>query len=539
VPSGENAGDHNWSVGASTISHGPPSRSIRHSAWSLPTNASHRPEGCTATTDQLWSPAFSPDGTRLVYSVDQASLWVIEHGTQRDPRRLPTTSAFVMDPTWMDDDTVVWQAWDPPDMAWDRSRLECADIDGRHRVLQSAPGVQCQQPIVNSRGELAFVTDGGGWNNVHHLVDGEAVAAVSEPFEHAGATWGDRQRTVVWSPDGNRFAFARNEGGFGRLCVIDVERSTSVALDVGKGVHTSLDWRGSRLVALRSGACTPTQLVSYDVNSWDRTVLARGPVAGFERVLVEPTLETFVGGDNNVVHARRYEPAGGATGRLICWMHGGPTDQWPVEFNARMAYFLARGWSVVVPDHRGSTGHGRQYTQALRHGWGDLDVADIAAVVTQIRARGWAEEVVLIGASAGGFTVLNVMAHHRGLVAGAVVAFPVTDLAALVDTTHRYEAHYFDSLVGPWPQRAERYRRRSVDASQLYEPLLVLHGTADNVVPIEHSRRLVSELTVLGRPVEMIEYVDEGHGWRNQATLIDELSRIEGFLDAHTTKGPR
>jgi dipeptidyl aminopeptidase/acylaminoacyl peptidase len=513
-------------------------------------------------TDGMWSPVFSLDGSRIAYSVDQASLWVVEPGSTSAPVRLPTTSAFVMDPVWLDDDTVVWQAWDPPDMAWDRSRLERSSVDGNHGVVISAPELQCQQPVVDRRGALAFIADGSGWLNVHRLVDGDPAVVVNEPFEHAGATWGDRQRTVAWSPDGRKLAFARNEGGFGRLCVIELESSheppsseppsseppsseslsndsRSRPLEVGKGTHTSLDWAGHRLVALRSGACTPTQLVSYDDQTWERTVLARGPVGGFEAALVEPTLETFTAADDATVHARLYQPTTGSSGRLICWLHGGPTDQWPVEFNPRMAYFLSRGWSVVVPDHRGSTGHGRAYTQALRGRWGDLDVTDIAAVIAGCRARGWAEHVVAMGASAGGFTVLNLLASQPGLVAAAVTAFPVTDLVALLNTTHRYEAHYFESLVGGWPECENRYWQRSVHPAALRDPLLVLHGTSDNVVPIEHSRRLVAELTALGGSVEMIEYVDEGHGWRKSATLIDELNRIEAFLDAHTTKGPR
>jgi alpha-beta hydrolase superfamily lysophospholipase len=497
-------------------------------------------------TSGLWSPVFSPAGHRIAYCVDQASLWVVDSDGAGPPLRIPTTSAFVMDPVWLNEDTLVWQAWDPPDMAWDRSRLERSTVQGHHGVLVSAPELQCQQPIVSGNGSLAFLADGSGWLNVHRLVDGDAVAVVNEPFEHGGATWGDRQRTVAWSPDGRRIAFARNEGGFGRLCVVDVDagedsQSTRcvVPVEVAKGVHTSLDWSGHRLVALRSGACTPTQLVSYDDGTWERTVLARGPVAGFESVLVEPTLETFTAPDGAVLHARRYEPASGASGRMICWLHGGPTDQWPVEFNARMAFFLSRGWSVVVPDHRGSTGHGRAYTRALRHRWGDLDVSDTATVISRCRAQGLADHVVAMGASAGGFTVLNLLARQPGLVSAAVVAFPVTDLVGMLSTTHRYEAHYFESLIGPWPESESRYVGRGVDAALLRDPVLLLHGTADTVVPIEHSRSLVGALGVLGGSVEMIEYGDEGHGWRKRATLIDELNRIEAFLDAHITRGPR
>ena len=101
------------------------------------------------------------------------------------------------------------------------------------------------------------------------------------------------------------------------------------------------------------------------------------------------------------------------------------------------------GWNVLVPDHRGSTGHGRAYQQALTGRWGELDVADTAAVLEHAHAAGWADpaHTVLMGASAGGFTVLGVLARHPHLAAAAVVSYPVSDLADLAERSHRFERH--------------------------------------------------------------------------------------------------
>ena len=61
---------------------------------------------------------------------------------------------------------------------------------------------------------------------------------------------------------------------------------------------------------------------------------------------------------------------------MIVNVHGGPTGQTQVVFTGRFAYWLSRGWAVLVPDHRGSTGWGRAYTQAMRGSWGTVDVDD-------------------------------------------------------------------------------------------------------------------------------------------------------------------
>ena len=108
------------------------------------------------------------------------------------------------------------------------------------------------------------------------------------------------------------------------------------------------------------------------------------------------------------VPARRYVAG---HGRMICWVHGGPTDQWQVEFLPRVAYWWAQGWDVLVPDPRGSTGHGRRHQQALHGEWGRADVDDTAAVLAHAHRSGWStpSTTALIGGSSGGLTVLGVL----------------------------------------------------------------------------------------------------------------------------------
>jgi dipeptidyl aminopeptidase/acylaminoacyl peptidase len=211
-----------------------------------------------------------------------------------------------------------------------------------------------------------------------------------------------------------------------------------------------------------------------------------------------------------------------------------------VQFNPRIAYFVDRGWAVLVPDHRGSTGHGRAFTQALAGRWGDLDTADIAAGMRAAAERGWgdARRMVPIGGSAGGFTVLNLLAHHPGLCAAGVDLYGVTDLFDLDETTHRFEAHYLHSVVGPLPAAADRYRDRSpvTVAERITSPLLILQGLDDPVVPPAQSRALAERLRALGRPVELHCYEGEGHGWGRPETVVDELQRTESFLRRHVLR---
>jgi dipeptidyl aminopeptidase/acylaminoacyl peptidase len=494
------------------------------------------------------SPAVAPDGSRVACAIDSHYIAVaslVDDGSW--PVRLSGDVDFCFDPTFTSDSQwVAWQQWSVPDMSWDASEIAARSADGTGEILRafSSPDAQAQQVRFAPGGKLAgFLTDVDGHLNLWGFdPDFNAKPLVAEPFEHGDPGWGPGQRSFAWSPDGSRVAFNRNEAGFGRLCVADL--TTGAVDEVAKGVHGSLTWEGDHLAALRSGARTPTEIVVYDAK-WQRVCVARGAVGGFGSAgLGEPELVEWPGDDGGTVHGRLYRPTTSATGDdpppLICSVHGGPSSQSQVAFNARWAFWIDRGWAVLVPDHRGSSGHGRAYLQAMRGRWGELDTADVAAGLRAAGTRGWADakRMVIMGGSAGGFTVLNVLARHPDLCAAGVDLYGVADLLELDETTHRFEKHYLDSIVGPLPEAVDRYRAHSpmTVVEQITAPLLILQGDADVVVPPAQSQMIADRLHALGRTVELHMYAGEGHGWGRPETVVDELERTEDFLRRHVLR---
>jgi dipeptidyl aminopeptidase/acylaminoacyl peptidase len=527
------------------------------------------------------APAVSPDGTRVAYVVDARDVAIASIAADGPwPQRVSSGADFCFDPVWSPDSThLAWHEWDVPHMPWDESRvmLRAPDGHGDPLTVAGGDGVSVQQPRFSPDGsQLAFLCDAEGWLNLWRA-DGDGTGArplVKEDAEHGDPSWGPGQRSFAWSPNGRHVAFCRNEQGFGRLCLLDV--ASGDVRELSRGVHGGLSWVGERIACVRSGAVTPTQVVTIDPGTGTRVELARGPVGGFEAAdLVEPEPVSWTADDGAEVHGRLYRPTASAARSgdtasaarsgdtasaagsgdtasaagsgdtasaaelppLLLWVHGGPTGQWPASFIPRIAYFVDRGWAVLVPDHRGSTGWGRAYAQRLQGQWGVLDVEDTAVGMRAAVERGWCDprRMVPIGGSAGGFTVLLLLARHPELCAAGVDLFGVADLFELDETTHRFEAHYLRGIVGPLPETADRYRDRSPVhlADRIEAPLLILQGRADKVVPPAQSQAIADRLRALGRTVELQLYDDEGHGWLRAETLEDELTRTESFLRRH------
>ena len=269
-----------------------------------------------------------------------------------------------------------------------------------------------------------------------------------------------------------------------------------------------------------------------------RDVRRRGAPAELDaHDLPEPTPITWPGADGETVHGLLWlppAPAAGAPPPVLVDVHGGPTDQSTVDWKPRIRWFVSRGWAVLSPNYRGSTGYGRTYRHALDHAWGDVDVTD---TVTGLRAlahddRVDASRAAVMGGSAGGFTALLVAAHTPPVVRAAVSLFGVTDLFDLAATTHRFESRYLDRLVGTLPEHADRYEARSpvTRGRDIAVPVLVLQGADDKVVPPAQAQLLVDSMRAAGGTVDQHVYAGEGHGFSKEATIIDSYERMDAFL---------
>jgi dipeptidyl aminopeptidase/acylaminoacyl peptidase len=204
--------------------------------------------------------------------------------------------------------------------------------------------------------------------------------------------------------------------------------------------------------------------------------------------------------------------------------------------NLAIQFWTSRGWGVVDVNYGGSTGFGRAYRERLDGQWGIVDVADCAAAALALVAAGKAsgERIAIEGGSAGGFTALAALCFTDVFRAGAS-RYGVTDPSALASETHRFEARYLDSLIGPWPEARDRYEARSplAHADLIRCPVIFFQGLDDRVVPPEQTDRMAAALEAGGIPVEVHRFAGEGHGFRSSATQIQVLETTEAFFRRH------
>jgi dipeptidyl aminopeptidase/acylaminoacyl peptidase len=435
---------------------------------------------------------------------------------------------YAWDPAWSPDGgALVWQEWDLPDMPWHAARIMRRDERDAKAYAVASDGA-CSQPRFSPDGtRLAWMRD----NEL--VIDGEPLLRGQPHQECAEPAWSAGQRSYAWSPDGTELVWCRNESGFGRLVIGAPGRKS--ARELSRGWHRDLSWGDGGIACVRSGAVTPGQVVVLAANGSARRSIARGPVGGFERTgLVEPRPVMWKVGSAAVHGLLWRAPDANGPRPLVVQIHGGPTGQALADWNPRVQWLVQQGYAVLQPNHRGSSGYGVAYRNALDGRWGELDVADVAAGIKHAVKEGWAApgRIALMGGSAGGFTALNVAAVHPDLVAAVVALYPVTDLLDLAATTHRFESGDHVRLVGPLPDARELYVSRSpiTLAAEMRAPVLLLQGDQDRVVNPERTAAYADALRAAGTHVEEHVYAGEGHGWRRAETVTDELSRIATFL---------
>jgi len=448
-----------------------------------------------------------------------------------------------------DGNRLAWLAWRHPNMPWDESELWVAefDSDGRltsERKVAGDDDESIVQPEWAPDGTLVFVSDRSGWWNLHRLdldQGGEAAIPLAPmKAEFAGPQWVFGMCWYGIDGDGTIYASGGGEDGDGGGIWVISSKAEPRVLDVPDARVESLQVRDGKLLFIGGSWAEPRRIVLFDIATGERRVLRDQFALEIDTAfLAQPQEIEFPTSGGDVAFGLYYAPTNpglrgmpGEKPPLVVMSHGGPTSSATTALQLEIAAFTSRGFAVVDVNYRGSTGHGREYMRGLDGMWGINDVDDCIAAAKYLVKRGDADpdRLVIRGASAGGYTTLAALAFHDVFAAGAS-HYGVGDIEALARFTHKFESHYLDRLVAPYPEGTNLYRERSpiYHVDNLRRPLIVLQGADDMVVPVAQAEQMVDALRRRRIPHSYLVLEGEGHGFRQLPNMKRALEAELSF----------
>lgn len=341
--------------------------------------------------------------------------------------------------------------------------------------------------------------------------------------------------------DGETIAYTVNAGGRSELWVGRLGDLRQVdGLPEGIVGSLSFDRSGARLAFDHQAADQPPDIWRYDCHDGRLAPVTRSDTAGIpRRELSAPELVAYPTFDGRDVPAWWYRPGGEAPNGgwpAVVLIHGGPESQTRCQFNPTVQYLVHRGYAVLAPNVRGSTGYGRRYHQLDNRELRPNAVRDAAEAVPWLAAHGVDRaRIAVMGQSYGGFMVLALVTGYPELWAAGIDLYGVANFESFFARTGIYRRHLRATEYGDPERDAELLRELSPvhRIDRIGCPMMVVQGATDPRVPQHESDQIVAGLRARGVPVEYLVFANEGHGITRLENKITAFGGIARFLDEH------
>jgi dipeptidyl aminopeptidase/acylaminoacyl peptidase len=470
------------------------------------------------------------------------TVLVCGHDFYSDPRVSP------------DGQSLLWLAWNHPHMPWDGTELWVGRLlsDGRvvdARQVGGGPDESLFQPVWSPDGVITVASDRSGWWNLYRWEGGTWRPVAPMQAEFGRPQWQFGMTTYGYL-DRDRVVATFLQDGKDELAIINVRSGQVEVVDTPYTWFDAPAVTDGRVGVVAGAWDRPPALMEYTVDGgiWAELRTSQ-PLPVDSAYLSRPEPLDFPTEGGRVAHAFFYPPKHPAyrgpddeRPPLIVVSHGGPTGFSDSSLNLEIQYWTSRGLAVVDVNYGGSAGYGRAYRERLKGQWGIVDVDDCVNAARYLAEAGRVDRrrIAIRGGSAGGYTTLAALTFRDVFRAGASY-FGVSDCEALARETHKFESHYLDTLIGPWPEAAAVYRARSplFHVERLKVPVIFFQGLQDKVVPPNQAERMVEHLAQRGIPVAYLAFPDEGHGFRRaenikraQEAELYFYGRVFGFTPA-------
>ncbi len=414
---------------------------------------------------------------------------------------------------------------------------------------------QDESPVFSPDGKaIAFLTTGNG---AEPLPDGTQIPDLRNArlalYDLSARTIRDLGDAAFdripgdpqWAPGGDRLLFTVGDRAYQEVYAYDLRRRRYVKLTNGALAILGNSSRDGSVAAL-----------TLESPSSPAEVFASGPDFAEPRKLtvMNPQVESLALGASEVVTWKSTDgyqvegvllkPVGYERGKrypLLVVPHGGPTGAHVNHFRVRYGdggqHWAGQGWAVLYPNPRGSTNYGEEFMRGNLADWGGGDYRDIMTGVDFMVSNGIAdkERLAIQGWSYGGYMTCWAVSQTTRFKA-AMIGAGLTNLVSMYGTNDvpNYLGSFFNGTLSPETEHLYRERSGLTYASRVSTPTLILHGAADERVPIGQPMEFFRALKDRGVPAELVFYPREGHGFQEYYHRLDRMKRQYEWIARHT-----
>jgi dipeptidyl aminopeptidase/acylaminoacyl peptidase len=490
----------------------------------------------TETWSGSWSPRWMPDSKSLVVSVEREEadqfvlvtldlvqsrlLTTVANGDHWDPQPSPDGKRIVY----------VLRRFD------DINRLDICLLDlttGEHRTLYGRAKTRAFYPRWAPDGKsISFICQQEGYDDLW-LINPDGTDLRQLTRFNLDLSW------PAWSPDSSRVAACLNKSGTINLAVIDSTNGEPATLGSDEGCYSNPQWspNGSFITYEFESPVRNPEIYRLDLENNQVTQLTFSALPAMRaNNLLMPEKVRYTSYDGLEIPAFLYKPVKSNKAGIV-FVHGGPTGQALLEWDLVVQYLVAKGYTVLDPNYRGSTGYGVDFEHKNFGDWGGGDTQDCIHGAKFLGEVGVdPARIAIMGGSYGGYmTICSLSRDPEYHFACGITKFGDSNLYSSWAQCSRELRLYTEIFLDHPREHPEIYTAGSplYQVENVKKPVLILHGLMDDIVPPESSEEWAEALKRHGKQFEYKTYAGEPHGFLQRKNYIDSLERIERFLDWH------
>ena len=344
----------------------------------------------------------------------------------------------------------------------------------------------------------------------------------------------------AYSPNGKLMTFIRSRGILTWLELRGTGRQAK-RIEAGDGIHAKPKFTpdGKQVIFIFESPSQPPDLWSLDVVSGKCRQLTHSlPEELAPAQFSSPREIRYTGMDGVSIPALLFlPPSVKRPAPAVILIHGGPNYHYQVMWHPFAAHLVSRGWIVLAPNYRGSTGYGRAWQTANIMDLGGVDTRDVVAGSGYLTSNGYAdpERIALTGQSHGGYLTMTCLTQFPDLWAAGSAVVPFLNFFTSHENSRPDLQHWDIQNMGDPHENFDLWRERSpyFFLDKVKAPVQFICGENDPRCPPSESEAARDRLLDLERVVDFVLYEDEGHGFLKTKNVVSSELRRAAFLEKH------